>query len=88
MALRVAGLHVLLVSALPVQTPGNHPAAEHSSAGEAFVLLSSTDITQVPSHYSWMNGEIQRHRNSMSSLASMGLVLKFLKPVSPGILNP
>lgn len=35
-----------------------------------------------------LDGEVQRHRNFMSSLASMGLVLKFLKPVSPGILNP
>lgn len=77
-----------LLSTLPAQTPGNLPAAEHSSAGEAFVLLSSTDITRVPSHNSWMDGEVQRHRNSMSSLASMGLALKFLKPVSPGILNP
>lgn len=35
-----------------------------------------------------LDGETRRHRNPMLSLASMGLILKFLKPVSPGILNP
>lgn len=33
LALGIAGHHVHLLTALPVQTPGNHPAAEHSSAG-------------------------------------------------------
>lgn len=64
-----------------------------------FVLLSSTEFLQlkpVPSransfsslHWMMKSKDSVGHRYFMSSLLAMGLILKFLKPLSPGILNP